>query len=93
MDYEGFALNQYFDQAADYLDQHLSITNVLVHCMAGVSRSVSLVIAYLMKYRGMRFEDALNLIRSRRPVVLIIANSGESQSRVRAPAQEVPPCS
>ena len=54
LDYENFALEQYFDQAADYIEQHLAITNVLVHCMAGVSRSVSLVVAYLLKYRGMR---------------------------------------
>jgi protein-tyrosine phosphatase len=53
VDHENYSLEPFFDQAADYIDQHLRITNVLVHCMAGVSRSVSLVMAYLMKYRSM----------------------------------------
>jgi protein-tyrosine phosphatase len=59
------------EQAADFINLSMSLTNVLVHCMAGVSRSVSFVIAYLMKYRKMTFEDALILMRSRRSVVKI----------------------
>lgn len=68
-DYEHFSMEPYLDPAADYIHQQLGQTNVLVHCMAGVSRSVTLIIAYLMKYRAMRMEDALTLVRSRRPVV------------------------
>lgn len=69
LDYETFSLDPYFEQAADFIESNLHVTNVLVHCMAGVSRSVSFTIGYLMKYRGMQFEDALNLVRSRRPIV------------------------
>eukprot|EP00743_Colponemidia_sp_Colp-15_P007664 GILK01008294.1.p1 GENE.GILK01008294.1~~GILK01008294.1.p1 ORF type:complete len:290 (-),score=37.63 GILK01008294.1:85-912(-) len=42
--------------------------NVLVHCQKGVSRSVSIVVAYLMKYKRMVFEEALAFVRLRRPV-------------------------
>lgn len=69
LDYEGFSLDPYFEQVTDFIDGSLASTNVLVHCMAGVSRSVSFVIAYLMKYRALHFEDGLNLVRSRRSVV------------------------
>jgi protein-tyrosine phosphatase len=38
--------------------------NVFVHCGAGVSRSVSVVIAYLIKYNNMKYDQAFNLIKS-----------------------------
>lgn len=37
--------------------------SVLVHCYAGVSRSASTVIAYLMVDKGMSFIDAANYVR------------------------------
>lgn len=42
---------------------------VLVHCNAGVSRSATLVIAYIMKYQKLRFEHALDKVKSVRPSV------------------------
>lgn len=39
---------------------------VLVHCQQGVSRSCSMVIAYLMKYYRYKFEDARTLTRQSR---------------------------
>lgn len=42
---------------------------VLVHCMAGVSRSVSLITYYLMKKNCLGFYDALAFIKSQRPIV------------------------
>jgi len=32
--------------------------NVFVHCQMGKSRSVSFIIAYLMKYEKMKFDEA-----------------------------------
>uniref|UniRef100_A0A2A4J9M2 Dual specificity protein phosphatase 19 n=1 Tax=Heliothis virescens TaxID=7102 RepID=A0A2A4J9M2_HELVI len=43
--------------------------NVLVHCNAGVSRTSMVAIAYLMHYENMKFEDAYELVKSRRPAV------------------------
>lgn len=43
--------------------------NVLVHCHAGVSRSATVVIAFLMQERGMLFEDAFSFVSKKRPVV------------------------
>lgn len=42
---------------------------VLVHCIAGASRSASVVIAYLMLKRNMSFEEAYTHVKSIRPAV------------------------
>ena len=42
---------------------------VFVHCAAGVSRSSSMVIAYLMIERGMRFTEAFDFVRKKREVI------------------------
>lgn len=45
------------------------LPSVGVHCMVGVSRSASVVIAYLMKRAGVSRDDALSFVQSVRPVV------------------------
>jgi predicted protein tyrosine phosphatase len=44
---------------------------VFVHCMAGVGRSSSLVLAHLMagRFKGRSVDDALDFLRARRPAV------------------------
>lgn len=42
---------------------------VLVHCMQGASRSVSIVAAYLIKYHHMSAEDALTFMKKKRSCV------------------------
>jgi len=39
---------------------------VLVHCLAGVSRSVTITVAYLMYKMNLSLNDAFNLVRSRK---------------------------
>lgn len=49
---------------------HKSLTenkNVLVHCYLGRSRSVSIIIAYLCKYKNMTVDEALKFIQGLRP--------------------------
>jgi len=48
--------------------------NVLIHCMAGVSRSVSLVVYYLMKKYHLDYVTAIKLVRTKRE----IANPNDS---------------
>lgn len=55
-------LDSCFDDAA-------SNRRVLVHCNAGVSRSSSVVIGYLIKRMGYSFDDAFKLVKSKRECI------------------------
>ncbi|KAJ8255082.1 hypothetical protein GJAV_G00200730 [Gymnothorax javanicus] len=63
-------LRQYFEEVFEFIEEaHQSGRGVLVHCQAGVSRSATIVIAYLMKHTLMTMQDAYKYVKSRRPVV------------------------
>lgn len=63
-------LQEHFDIVADKIHsvraQH---GRVLVHCCAGVSRSATLCLAYLVKYRDMSLIDAHTLVKACRPII------------------------
>ena len=42
---------------------------ILIHCMAGISRSVTLTIAYLMKHFTMPMQAAYQYVKERRPAI------------------------
>lgn len=53
---------------------------VFIHCVAGISRSSSMIIAYLMLEYGMNYDEALAFVQAKRPIVY--PNSGfEKQLR------------
>lgn len=61
-------LKDHFQQCFEFIDSSKGC--VLVHCVAGVSRSASIVIAYLMKNKGLKFEDAYKEVQSKRPSIM-----------------------
>lgn len=64
------SIKGYFDRIADKIHEHSqSGGRSMVHCAAGVSRSTSLVLAYLMKYKNMSLQSAFDYVSAKRPIV------------------------
>lgn len=75
-DKKEFDLSPHFDRTFDFIEKYRKKTNVifvimeiLVHCMAGISRSVTIVIAYLMKKTGRSLVDCFLDVKKSRPTV------------------------
>lgn len=58
---------RHLPEAMEFLFQNEAKGKVLVHCAAGVSRSGSIIIAYLMKKYKLSFDQALELAKSKSP--------------------------
>ncbi|KAK2082885.1 Dual specificity protein phosphatase 21 [Saguinus oedipus] len=63
-------LYDFFDPVADHIHSvEMRHGRTLLHCVAGVSRSASLCLAYLMKYHSMSLLDAYLWTKSCRPII------------------------
>nr|BAK02707.1 predicted protein [Hordeum vulgare subsp. vulgare] len=63
-------LGKHFSECFTFIDEGICTGgNVLVHCFAGRSRSVTVVLAYLMKKHQMNLQSAMSLVRSKRPQI------------------------
>lgn len=61
---------QFFSTSSDFIRNAIKEGGkVLVHCIYGVSRSATIVAAYLIKEYGMSAEGAVDYIRSKRNVI------------------------
>lgn len=61
-------LKQYFAQGINFIDDNIEKTNILVHCYGGVSRSATMLMAYLMQRNLESFTETLELVREKRKV-------------------------
>lgn len=62
-------LIDYLDVVTEFIAAHLTRGCVLVHCGAGISRSGAVAVAYLCRYAGMSYTEALAFVQSKRPCV------------------------
>ena len=63
-------LLDYFDQAYSFIHHAMEKNEkVLVHCVAGISRSPAIVIGFLMRYAQMTMHDAYEFVKRKRSIV------------------------
>ncbi|XP_068086043.1 dual specificity protein phosphatase 22-like [Anabrus simplex] len=62
-------LTQYFPLCNDFIHAaRLRGGNVLIHCLAGMSRSVTVAVAYIMSVTSLNWKEALKVVRVGRAV-------------------------
>lgn len=62
-------LSQYFSVCNDFIHAaRLREGNVLIHCLAGMSRSVTVAVAYIMTATNLSWKEALKVVRTGRAV-------------------------
>ncbi|KAG5474249.1 hypothetical protein LSCM1_03027 [Leishmania martiniquensis] len=67
-DFPGQVMMPVFEDAFSFIDEARSHKKgVLIHCFAGLSRSVTIAVAYLMHLKGITRDEALALVRLARP--------------------------
>uniref|UniRef100_A0A3B5B9R8 Si:ch1073-184j22.2 n=1 Tax=Stegastes partitus TaxID=144197 RepID=A0A3B5B9R8_9TELE len=93
-------LGDHFDRVAERIHGNRA-GGTLVHCAAGMSRSPALVMAYLMRFRGVTLRQAHRWVQDSRPFVRLNAGFWEQllqyerklygKNTVRVAAAEEPP--
>lgn len=71
MDHSKQDLLSHFDTSNQFIESALKSPNnkIYVHCVVGVSRSATLVIAYIMKTRCMTYQEAYDLVVQKRSII------------------------
>jgi len=66
-----YKLNVYFDETGNFIHNALEKENgkVLVHCHWGISRSTTIVLAYLIKHHNMSPFEAKVFVKQRRSII------------------------
>jgi protein-tyrosine phosphatase len=70
MDDENTNLDMVFEDSNKFIDDAFENNgNILIHCMMGRSRSVTIVAAYLINNFGMNVDEILSLMKSKRNII------------------------
>lgn len=67
-------ISAFFEECRLFIAEGIQSGGVLVHCAAGVSRSATIVIMYVMSSQHKTFDEAFDIVRDKRPI--ICPNSG-----------------
>jgi protein-tyrosine phosphatase len=63
-------IRQYFDETYKIIDEIITDNKkILIHCHAGISRSATIVIAYIMKKNKITMNEAYKIVQKGRPCI------------------------
>jgi protein-tyrosine phosphatase len=65
-DSANFSLNHVIEQFDTIIEATPKDKNIFIHCYASISRSVSLVLYYLMKHKNMTLKESFDLLAKKR---------------------------
>lgn len=70
-----YQISKHFKEASDFITRAIGTKKtghrggrIFVHCVAGISRSATLVIAYLMTHQDINLKDAVQMLRNKRKI-------------------------
>ncbi|KAL3882096.1 hypothetical protein ACJMK2_028467 [Sinanodonta woodiana] len=69
LDLEDTDLLSHFQECFDFINSARENGSVLVHCFAGLSRSATITIAYLMYLKKLKVEEAEGIVRKKREAI------------------------
>jgi len=61
-------IKSYFSLTNKFIEKYRKERSVLVHCAAGISRSATVIIAYVMYKLKLGFNDAYSFVQERHPI-------------------------
>lgn len=70
LDINGFHMDTFFEETTEFIQLAIDAGGkILVHCREGISRSATLVLAYLMIKRHLTAQDAVRTVREHREII------------------------
>ena len=71
-DQNDFPINDFFEKGTNFIHESLNNKdgNILIHCMQGKSRSTTLLMAYLIKYKKEDTNSAYKIIKAKRKLTM-----------------------
>eukprot|EP01130_Rhizamoeba_saxonica_P016839 TRINITY_DN785_c0_g2_i3.p2 TRINITY_DN785_c0_g2~~TRINITY_DN785_c0_g2_i3.p2 ORF type:complete len:110 (-),score=20.08 TRINITY_DN785_c0_g2_i3:637-966(-) len=62
------SVSEFFEEATNFIKGALDSGKILVHCNRGISRSTTMVIAFLIRFKNMTYDDAIDLVLKSREI-------------------------
>jgi hypothetical protein len=63
-------ITNFFSECFNFIDSHIqSGKNIYIHCAMGISRSATIVIAYIMQKNKLSYNDAYKFVKEKRPQI------------------------
>lgn len=65
-DVDDFDLSKYFDSSFEFIEKARKSTGILIHCQAGISRSTTILLAYMVRKYLYGVKESLEMVEAKR---------------------------